>query len=204
MNMDTNIEHSTQSRVDSEDKTPNMNQNVSMIEVKFNNWQVYLTVVCLYGAHSIMVHIRIVWQVILDTYLQRTNTSIRVIRDRLWFLRNLKVATVAMRTHYTQISRRQLLLSCVSLSQETPSTVGVCCPESGNKAGKSISNKCDFTFYHAHGSIAPSMKELGDEYLIFANLHVPTITMDIKQLPDTTSSESDNRQPIIIIINIKE
>jgi hypothetical protein len=50
----------------------------------------------------------------------------------------------------------------------------------------------DFTFYHAHGSTAPSIKEVQDEYLRLANHRLPTFTMDIKRLLDVATSDRDS------------
>jgi hypothetical protein len=58
----------------------------------------------------------------------------------------------------------------------------------------------DFTFYHAHGTSAPSIKEV-HEYLRLANHRLRTFTMDIKRLLDVATSDLDSR-PAVVIVNV--
>lgn len=60
----------------------------------------------------------------------------------------------------------------------------------------------EFSFYHGHGLTAPSIKEEQDEYLILANLYVPSIIRYIKRLFDELTNDSDGRRSAIVIVNV--
>lgn len=60
----------------------------------------------------------------------------------------------------------------------------------------------EFSLYHAPRSIAPSIKDVKDEYLRLANKHLPIITMDIKWLLNEASAISASRHHAIIIVYV--
>lgn len=58
------------------------------------------------------------------------------------------------------------------------------------------------TFYYAHGSTVPFLKEMQNEYGRLDNHHPPTIIMDIKRMLDVATADNDSRRLVKIIANV--